>query len=111
MKKKSTAEYAETAEVFLGKDKKHKLFFGYGLLFAFQSSGIEDKRVSEEEAESAEIAPLKSIGRIDLRGRVEKRASFPLASRTWAFGISTSAFSATSAVKFFLFGFYLEFPI
>ncbi len=81
MKKKSTAEYAETAEVFLGKDKKHKIF-GYGLLFAFQSSGIEDKRVSEEEAESAEIAPLKSIGRIDLPGRVEKRASFPLASRT-----------------------------
>ena len=58
----STAEHAEAAEVFLGKDKKHKLFFGYGLLFAFQSSGIEDKRVSEEEAESAEIAPYKIHG-------------------------------------------------
>jgi hypothetical protein len=35
MKKKSTAEHAETAEVFLGKDKKYKLFYKYGLLFAF----------------------------------------------------------------------------
>jgi len=26
MKKKSTAEYAETAELFLGKDKKYKSF-------------------------------------------------------------------------------------
>jgi hypothetical protein len=35
MEKKSTAEYAETAELFLGKDKKRKSFYGYGLLFAF----------------------------------------------------------------------------
>jgi len=27
------------------------------LLLAFPSSGIEDKRINEEEAESAEIAP------------------------------------------------------
>jgi len=54
MKKKSTAEYAE---LFLGKDKTRKSFCGYGLLFAFRSSGIEDKRRNEEEAESAESAP------------------------------------------------------
>jgi hypothetical protein len=41
--------------VFLGKDKKYKSFYGYGLLFAFRSSGDEDKRMNEEEAESAEI--------------------------------------------------------
>jgi len=35
MKKKSTAEYAEIAELFLGKDKKHIPFYGYKLLFAF----------------------------------------------------------------------------
>jgi len=57
MKKKSTAEYAETAELFLGKDKKYKSFNGYGLLFAFRSSGDRDKRMNEEEAESAEIDP------------------------------------------------------
>jgi len=56
-KKNSTAEYAEIAELFLGKDKKHKSFYGYGLLFAFRTSGNEDKRMNEEEAESAEIFP------------------------------------------------------
>jgi len=55
MKKKSTAEYAETAEFFLGKDKKYKSFYGYGLLFTFRSSGDRDKRMDAEEAESAEI--------------------------------------------------------
>jgi len=29
------------------------------LLLAFSSSGIKDKRINEEEAESAEIAPYK----------------------------------------------------
>jgi hypothetical protein len=55
MKKKiSTAEHAETAELFPGKGKKHKSFYGYGLLFAFRSYGDRDKRMNEEEAESAE---------------------------------------------------------
>jgi hypothetical protein len=57
MKKKSTAEHAETAELFLAKDKKHKSFYGYGLLFVFQASEIEDKWMKEEEAESAESVP------------------------------------------------------
>jgi hypothetical protein len=57
MKKKSTAEYGETAELLLGKDKKQKIFFGNGLLFAFRSSGIEDKRRNGEEKENAEIVP------------------------------------------------------
>jgi len=57
MKKKSTAEYAEAAELFLCEDKKYKSFSGYGLLFAFRSSGDRDKRLNEEEAESAEIVP------------------------------------------------------
>jgi hypothetical protein len=35
MKEKSTAEYAETAELILGKDKKYKSFYGSGLLLAF----------------------------------------------------------------------------
>jgi hypothetical protein len=39
IKKKSTAEDAETAELFLGKDKKYKSFYEHGLLFAFRSSG------------------------------------------------------------------------
>jgi hypothetical protein len=56
MKKKSTAEYAETAELFLGKDEKHKSFYGNGLFLAFRSSGDRGKRMNEEEAESAEIS-------------------------------------------------------
>jgi hypothetical protein len=55
MKKKSTAEYAETAEFFLCKYKKHKSF--YGFLFFFLPSGDRDKRMHEEEAERAEIIP------------------------------------------------------
>ena len=52
-----TAEHAETAELFPGKDKKHNSFYQYGLLFALRSSEDEDKRRNEEEAESAEIVP------------------------------------------------------
>jgi len=37
--------------------KTKKSFYGYGLLFAFRSSGIEDKWMKEEEAEITEIAP------------------------------------------------------
>jgi hypothetical protein len=79
-RKKSTAEYAEIAELFLGKDKKNTSFYQYGLLFAFRPSGNEDKRRNEEEAESAEIVPGKSLGRFDLPGRVGKRAAFAPAS-------------------------------
>jgi hypothetical protein len=58
MKKRiSTAEHAETAELFLCKDKKYKSFYGNGLLFAFRPRGDRDKRMDEEEAESAEIIP------------------------------------------------------
>jgi len=58
MKKKIlTAEHAETAELFLSKDKIYISFYEYGLLFAFRSSGDRDKRMNEEEAESAEIVP------------------------------------------------------
>jgi hypothetical protein len=57
MKEKSTAEYAETAELILGKDKKYKSFYGSGRLLAFRSSGDRDKGMNEEEAESAEIVP------------------------------------------------------
>jgi hypothetical protein len=80
MKKKSTAEYAEIAELFPGKGKKHKSFYGYGLLFAFRSSGDRDKRIKEEGAESAEIVHGKPLGRFDLPGRVKKSAVFPAAS-------------------------------
>jgi hypothetical protein len=55
MKKQSTAEYAEAAEHFPGKDKKYKSIYGYGLLIPFRSSGFEGRRMNEEEAESAEI--------------------------------------------------------
>ena len=41
MKKKSTAEYAEAAEVFMGKNPKHKSFYGSMLLLASPSSWIE----------------------------------------------------------------------
>jgi hypothetical protein len=55
--KKLTAEYAETAELLLGKNKKQKSFCGYGLLFVFRFSRIEDQRMNEEEAESAKVVP------------------------------------------------------
>jgi hypothetical protein len=58
MKKKiSTAEHAEIAELFLGKNKKHESVYGNELLFAFRSSGDRDKRMNEEGAESAESVP------------------------------------------------------
>ena len=78
--KKSTAEYAEIAELFLGKGKKHKSFYEYGLLFGFRSSGDRDKKMNAEEAENAEIVPGKPLGRFDLPGRVRKNAPFPPAS-------------------------------
>jgi hypothetical protein len=46
----------------MGKDQKHKTFYGSMLLLASPSSGIEDKRINEEKAESAEIAPYKIHG-------------------------------------------------
>ncbi|KPK90572.1 MAG: hypothetical protein AMJ94_09030 [Deltaproteobacteria bacterium SM23_61] len=55
--KNSTAEYAEAAELFLGKDKKSKSFYGNGFLFVFRSPGTQDQRTNEEEAENAEIIP------------------------------------------------------
>jgi hypothetical protein len=79
-KKRLTAEYAEIAELFIGKDKRNKSFYGYGLLFAFPTSGDEDERMNEEEAESAEIVPGKSLGRLDLPGKVGKRGAFRRAS-------------------------------
>jgi hypothetical protein len=76
MKKKiSTAELAETAERFFPKDQKQKSFYEYSILSASsrtsavcgaflllgnqdisfsRSSADEDKRMTEEEAESAE---------------------------------------------------------
>jgi hypothetical protein len=53
-KKKSTSEYAEIAELFLGTGKKHKFFQRYGALFALRSSGDRENGLNEEEAESAE---------------------------------------------------------
>jgi len=86
MKKKSIAEYAEIAELFLDKDKKHKSSCGWGLLFSLSSSGGEDQRMNEEEAESAEIIPGNHLGRSDLPGRARKRAAFRPASWRSAFG-------------------------
>jgi hypothetical protein len=42
---------------FCRERQKHKSFYVNGLLFAFRSSGDEDKRMNEEEAESAEVVP------------------------------------------------------
>ena len=50
-----TAEHAETAEFFHCKDQNHKSFYNDGVLFVLRSSGAEDKRMNEEETESAEI--------------------------------------------------------
>ncbi|MCX5917358.1 MAG: hypothetical protein NTX30_11860 [Deltaproteobacteria bacterium] len=66
-KKILTAEHAETAELFLCKDKKYKSFYGYGLLFAFRSSGDRDQRMNEEKAESAEIVPRKTLAVLTFR--------------------------------------------
>ncbi len=57
--------------------------------------------MNEEEAESAEIVPGTPLGRFDLPGRVRKSAAFPLHPGPEDLAISTSACSATSAVKFF----------
>jgi hypothetical protein len=54
MKKKSTAE---TAEVFLCKDKRHKSFYDDKFLYRFRPSRDGDKRMQEEKAECAEIIP------------------------------------------------------
>jgi hypothetical protein len=75
MRKKSTAE---NAEFFLWKDQKHKSFYGYGLLSAFRSSGDEDLRMNEEEAESAEIISWKSLCSLGLQGSDGNGALFPM---------------------------------
>jgi len=48
---------AETAEVFRVKTKNTKKFYGYELLLAFKSSGLEIMRMNEEETESAKVIP------------------------------------------------------
>jgi hypothetical protein len=80
MKKKSTAEYAETAELILGKDKKYKSFYGCGLLLAFRSSGDRDKRMNKEEAENAEIVPGKVLSRFDLLGSASPNPKFQISN-------------------------------
>jgi hypothetical protein len=76
IKKELTAEHAETAELFLPKDQKHKSFCAYFILPASSqlsavygyflisgeenlsssvSSADEDKKKTEEETENAEI--------------------------------------------------------
>jgi hypothetical protein len=60
----------------MGKDPKHISFYGSRLLLAFPSSGIEDKRINEEEAESAEIAPYKIHGPYWSSGKGEKEGLF-----------------------------------
>jgi len=57
--------------------------------------------MNEEEAEIAEIISGKPLGRFDLLGRGRKSAAFPLHPGDEDLAISTSACSATSAVKFF----------
>jgi hypothetical protein len=42
---------------FLWVKKKCRSFSGCEVLFAFRSSGIEDQRMNEGEAEVAEIVP------------------------------------------------------
>jgi hypothetical protein len=101
MKKKSTAEYAETAEIFLGKDKKHKLFFGYGLLLAFQSSGIEDKTKRKQRAQRSFLESPLAV--LIFRDGWKRGPLSPLHPVPGHLAISTSAFSATSAVRFFMF--------
>ena len=88
--------------VFFQKNKKHESFYPYSIfsassrlsavcdsflllgdrtLFFSESSGDEDKRMSEEEAESAEIILRKTFGVFDLPGSVGNGAAFPPASR------------------------------
>ena len=54
MKKKPTAEVEETAELFLGKEKKQVILWIWTPIF-FRSFGDRDKRMNEEETEGAEI--------------------------------------------------------
>jgi hypothetical protein len=102
-KKDLTAEHAEIAELVLGKDKRHKSLYGYGLLFAFPSSGDEDKRMNEEEAGSAKIASWNRLGpfRPSAKGCKWGRCS-PCMLGLELFAIFSSAFSAISAVNFFI---------
>jgi hypothetical protein len=67
---------------------KNKAFYGYGLLFAFESFGDEDIRMNEEEAESAEIPFGKSFWNFGLRGSIKNGHFFPfapLALSLWPF--------------------------
>ncbi|MCX5919069.1 MAG: hypothetical protein NTX30_20630, partial [Deltaproteobacteria bacterium] len=89
---------------FLCKDQNHKSFYENGLLFAFRSFRDEDKRMNEEEAESAEIILRKTFGVFDHPGGAGNGGTFPPASGLKLLAILISACSASSAVKFFLFG-------
>jgi hypothetical protein len=104
-KKDLTAEHAEIAELVLGKDKKHKSLYGYGLLFAFPSSGDEDKRMNEGEAGSAKIASWNRFGRLGLPQRSANGAAVLLAC--WA--LSFLPFSPLRSLRLIsLLGFVLH---
>jgi len=81
MKKKSTAEYAETTEIFLCNEKLQIILWAWThlSLSTLRGSRQEDE-MKEEEAESAEIVPGKPPGRFDLPGGVRKNAAFPPSS-------------------------------
>jgi hypothetical protein len=51
-------------------------------VFFFLSSSDKDKKITEEEAESAEIISRKPLGAFGLPGSVENGAAFSHASRS-----------------------------
>jgi hypothetical protein len=80
MKKKiSTAEHAETAELFLCKGKNYKSFYRSGPLFAFQTfaSREEGEGIGSRERKDRS---LKTLGGFGLPSKVRTRAAFLAAS-------------------------------
>jgi hypothetical protein len=56
-RRKKQPQRTQRPPSFFDKGKKYISFYGHGLLFAFRSSDVRDKKMNEEEAESAEIVP------------------------------------------------------
>jgi len=70
-------------------------------VFLFLSSADKDKKMTEEEAESAEIILRKPLALLTFREASEMGPLFPLHPGLELLAIFASAFSATSAVNFF----------
>jgi hypothetical protein len=81
--KKNQPQIRQKPPRFIGvktQNTNHSMDPGYSL--PFHPPGLKIRGSTKRRPRAQRSLLIKSMGRIDLPGRVKKRASFPLASRT-----------------------------